>query len=379
MRGDTSRLPLIVAALVGGLPPKMKKLMIVFVLAATGLLLAACGGGGTSEEPTTTAPTSIATTVDQPTQTPAATAESKYDEAWARKQVEPLQEEVYQAILDKNWSKTYDWYSDEAREGCSRSTYVGKMAGNMLMLAAFGINDDYFKAMLQDIKNGTLVITFQEITKDRITYTMEGSDAPTTIVREKGKWAGADELLGQDCSSLDMEAAEAETPTATTVVETPVPTIEQITATPPPAAGLSRGNALPLGQTAVVPPGWEVTVLGVDEDAWPEVQAENQFNDPPEQGYRMVMVTLRVTNIQTKDEAVRISAGDFELVGSRNQVYKTYERSCGVTPNSLEAELFPQGTADGTVCLQAGIDETGLLLIASPSWDEEDQRYFALQ
>jgi hypothetical protein len=149
--------------------------------------------------------------------------------------------------------------------------------------------------------------------------------------------------------------------------------------TPTPAAGLSRGDAIPLGQTAVVPPGWEVTVLGVDEDAWPEVQAENQFNDPPEQGYRMVMVTLRVTNIQTKDEAARISAGDFELVGSRNQVYKTYEQYCGVTPNGLEAELFPQGIAEGTVCLQVGIDETGLILIAGPSWDEEDQRYFALQ
>jgi hypothetical protein len=129
----------------------------------------------------------------------------------------------------------------------------------------------------------------------------------------------------------------------------------------------------------VVPPGWEVTVLGVDEDAWPEVQAENQFNDPPEEDYRMVMGTLRVTNVQTTDESTRISGGDFEFVGSRNQVYNTPDRWCGVTPNGLEAELFPQGTAEGTVCSQVGTDETGLILIASPSWDEEDQRYFALQ
>jgi hypothetical protein len=73
---------------------------------------------------------------------------------------------------------------------------------------------------------------------------------------------------------------------------TPAPTTPATPkATPTPAAGLSRGNALPLGQTAVVPPGWEVTVLGVDEDAWPEVQAENTFNDPPERGYRMVLIT----------------------------------------------------------------------------------------
>jgi len=151
------------------------------------------------------------------------------------------------------------------------------------------------------------------------------------------------------------------------------------TPTPVPAGGRSRSDAIPLGQTAVVPPGWEVTVLGVDEDAWPEVQAENQFNDPPEEDYRMVMGTLRVTNVQTTDESTRISGGDFEFVGSRNQVYNTPDRWCGVTPNGLEAELFPQGTAEGTVCSQVGTDETGLILIASPSWDEEDQRYFALQ
>lgn len=165
-------------------------------------------------------------------------------------------------------------------------------------------------------------------------------------------------------------------PTAATPAPTTTATPK---ATPTPAAGLSRSNPIPLGQTAVVPPGWEVTVLAVDEDAWPEVQAENTFNDPPEQGYRMVLITVRVTNVQTKDEAASISEGDFELVGSRNQVYSSFERSCGVTPNDLMAELFPEGTAEGTVCFQAGTDETGLILIARPSWDKEDHRYFALQ
>jgi hypothetical protein len=86
-----------------------------------------------------------------------------------------------------------------------------------------------------------------------------------------------------------------------------------------------------------------------------------------------------VTNVQTKDEAATISEGDFELVGSRNQIYQTFDRSCGVTPNKLRGELFPSGTVEGTICFQAGTDETGLLLIASPSWDKEDQRFFALQ
>jgi len=370
MHGDTSRLPLILAALVGGLAPRMKKLMIVLALAATGLLLAPCGGGGTSEQPTTTAPTSVVTTVDQPTETPVATVESKYDEGWARKQVEPYVKETYEVMLAQAWNKMYDMVATDAKTGCSRSVFVSKMAGVWLFASAFGI-DETIKAEQQELTEGTLAITFQEIGPERITFTVSDDD-PTTIIREKGKWLTADPLE-QDCASLDMETGTESTP-APTVVRTATPK-----ATPTPAAGLSRGNALPLGQTAVVPPGWEVAVLGVDEDAWPEVQAANPYNDPPEQGYRMVLITVRVTNVQRKDEAATISESDFELVGSRNQVYQTFDRSCGVTPNELRGELFPSGTVEGTICFQAGTDETGLLLVASPSWDKEDQRYLALQ
>jgi hypothetical protein len=189
----------------------------------------------------------------------------------------------------------------------------------------------------------------------------------------------ADELEGL-VGKLDerMKAALKNPPKPS--VATPAPTMTPTPkATPTPAAGLSRSNPIPLGQTAAVPPGWEITVVDVNGDAWAAVQAENPYNDPPQEGYRMVLITVRVTNVQTKDEATTISEADFDLVGSRNQVYSSFERSCGVTPNDLMAELFPQGTAEGTVCFQAGTDETGLILIAGPSWDKEDQRYFALQ
>jgi hypothetical protein len=310
----------------------------------------------------------MVTTVDQPTETPVATADSKYDEAWARKQVEPYFKESYGALLAQEWNKVYDLYSDEAKAGCSRSSAVSKMTASWLFAQAFGI-DEIFKAQLQELKDGVLVITFSEITPEHITYSVADGESET-IIREHGKWL-CDDPLEQDCASLAMETESTPAPT---VVRTATPK-----ATPTPAAGLSRGNALPLGQTAVVPPGWEVAVLGVDEDAWPEVQAANPYNDPPEQGYRMVLITVRVTNVQTKDEAATISQSDFELVGSRNQVYQTFDRSCGVTPNELRGELFPSGTVEGTICFQAGTDETGLLLVASPSWDKEDQRYLALQ
>lgn len=361
---------------------KNPRLVMVFLVGAS-LSLAAlgCGGGGADgeAEPTATPATTAAAaahataTVDQLTESPVATVESKYDEAWARKQVEPYIKETYKILLEQEWNKAYDLMSDDAKVGCPRSTFVSKMAGVWLLMVAFG-GEEVIKAEQQDLEEGKLAITFSEITPERITYTAGDDDEPSPLVREGGKWKSA-EPLEQDCASLDMALGQTPSPgpaTATAATATPK-------ATPTPAAGLSRSNPIPLGQTAVVPPGWEITVVNVNGDAWTAIQAENPYNEPPREGYRMVLVTVRVTNVQTADEAATISEGDFDLVGSRNQVYKTYEQYCGVTPNGLGAELFPQGTVEGTVCLQVGIDETGLILIAGPSWDDEDQRYFALQ
>jgi len=145
---------------------------------------------------------------EAPAATPAPTVESKYDEAWARKQVEPLVKETCEIFLAQEWNKFYDLVSDDAKAGCSRTTFVSKMAGLWLFMGAFG-GDEVIKAEAQDLKEGKLVITFSEISKDRITYIAGGGDGQT-IIREKGEWrflgASGDEPLGQDCSSLDMNA-----------------------------------------------------------------------------------------------------------------------------------------------------------------------------
>ena len=357
---------------------KNPRLVMVFLVSASLSLVAlGCGGGGGGEaEPTATSATTAAATAETPiaaAETPVATVESKYDEAWARKQVEPYLKETYKILLEQEWNEGYDLVSDDAKVGCPRSTFVSKMAGVWLLIVAFG-GEEVIRAEQQDLEEGKLPLTFSEITPERITYTAGDDDEPSPLVREDGKWKSA-EPLEQDCASMDMELGQTPSPgpaTATATTATPK-------ATSTPAAGLSRSNPIPLGQTVVVPPGWEITVVDVNGDAWTAIQAENPYNEAPEQGYRMVLITVRVTNTQTKDEATTISDGDFDLVGSRNQVYSSFERSCGVTPNGLRAELFPQGTAEGTVCFQVGTDETGLLLIGSPSWDKEDQRYFALQ
>lgn len=218
----------------------MKKIAKVLAIVVLGVLALGLFGGSegcTKVEPTTTPPTIEATvvatqlaapTVVQVAETPAATVESKYDEAWAHKQVEPGIKDMYELLLDHNWSKVYDMYPAEAREGCSRATFVTKSAGIMLLLDAFGFNDDFFKAELQDLKDGKLVLIFSEITKDRITYTTGDAEEPTTVIRENGEWVDptAYEPLGQDCSSLDMDVGTGEETATAVPTVTSVPTVE---------------------------------------------------------------------------------------------------------------------------------------------------------
>jgi hypothetical protein len=185
------------------------------LLAALGLVIIAltsCGGGDEESTPTTTneAETPVAEGSVTVAETPVALVDSKYDEAWAREQVEPVLKEVYEIMLAQEWNKLYDLFSSDARAGCSRSTYVSKMAGLWLLSSAFG-GEEILKASLQDLKEGKLPITLSEITKDRITYQAgdEDDDEPTTIIREDGKWKSTDPLE-QDCESLDVGNGEEE-------------------------------------------------------------------------------------------------------------------------------------------------------------------------
>jgi len=196
---------------------------VAILAVALGLVggLTACGGGEEAEPIATAATTATAVahetiipdttaTVGEPTETPVATADSKYDEAWARKQVEPYIKERDKIMLAQEWNKLYDLVSDDARAGCSRSAFVSKMAGVWLLFVAFG-GDEILKAEQQDLEEGKLSITFSEITPERITYTSSSEEDPSPLVREDGKWKSA-AALEQDCASLDVGATPTPEP-----------------------------------------------------------------------------------------------------------------------------------------------------------------------
>ena len=123
----------------------------------------------------------------------------------------------------------------------------------------------------------------------------------------------------------------------------------------------TRENPLPIGQT-VSNQDWDLT-LGAPREAWTEIAAENQFNDPPEAGmeYWMVPVTATYKGDDTGNTAFEISV---KFVGSDN---RTYDDRCGVIPTPLEdvGELYKGGVAEGNVCVAVPAGADGLWTVST--------------
>ncbi|ORB16827.1 hypothetical protein BST37_05930 [Mycobacterium noviomagense] len=118
----------------------------------------------------------------------------------------------------------------------------------------------------------------------------------------------------------------------------------------------SRENPLPIGEP-VQSRDWQVT-LGAPHEAWAQIAAENEFNDPPKPGmeYWIVPVTATYTGDRTGNAGSDITV---KFVGSDN---RTYDESCGVIPNPLSdvGDLYKGGSAEGNVCVEVPAGADGL-------------------
>ena len=132
---------------------------------------------------------------------------------------------------------------------------------------------------------------------------------------------------------------------------------------PTPAGGDGSKRSSPIAYGEKFQAGiFDMQITAVDTDAWPEIQAENQFNDPPPSGKQFVLWTLSVWNQRgSVDEPEYVTESGFELVGNRGVEYQTFEDgvSCGVTPNDLSENLYQGGMVTGTVCFAVPTDEIG--------------------
>ena len=142
-------------------------------------------------------------------------------------------------------------------------------------------------------------------------------------------------------------------------------------------AGTTLDNPAEIGGALPGANGVETAVVAINGDAWPLIQAEASYNDPPQAGNRFYLVTVAVTNAGGSD-SIDVDDGDFRLIGSNRTVYN-YESDCGTIPDELEGELFPGGKTQGNLCFETPQSETGFILIYQPEYDAESRRFLRLE
>ena len=147
------------------------------------------------------------------------------------------------------------------------------------------------------------------------------------------------------------------------VQPTPTPTPSP-TPTPTPGNLGTRSNPVQFGQYFRPPDApWELKVESVDWDAWPEIEAENRFNDPPAAGNKFVLIGISVRN--SGNEADSFSSYQVSAVGSRAVEYRTFTDSCGVIPDDFEdfIRIFPGGELQGNICYEVVSSDINSLVL----------------
>ena len=152
-------------------------------------------------------------------------------------------------------------------------------------------------------------------------------------------------------------------------------------ASPDQTPGYFRTNPVPHGTSVETDGGLSLTVVSVNPDAADVVLNENMFNEPPSEGSRFVMVRVRAENAGgNADGEKSVDESDFSLAGSSAVRFSPFERSCGVIPDELDADLFRGGSVEGNVCFHIPQSETDLILFYDPmlSFNKFDRRWMRL-
>lgn len=148
------------------------------------------------------------------------------------------------------------------------------------------------------------------------------------------------------------------------------------------AAEGTRENPLAPGVTFAVG-DWTVQLDTTNLDADDLVAAENEFNEPPAEGRRFVMVEATVT-YTGDDSGIPWVDLSFEFYGSDGNTFGTsLDDYCGVIANPLEdhGEMFPDASATGNVCVSVPTDQIdgGAWIVEEPLAVETDRTFVALQ
>ncbi len=113
--------------------------------------------------------------------------------------------------------------------------------------------------------------------------------------------------------------------------------------------------------------GLKIDIADINYEAWPLIKAENSNNDQPLEGRTMLLITVRVANVEgNPEEIVDLTNSDFKLIGDRKTVYETFRVSCGVVPNNINTVVALGATTEANICFQVSTTEGNFELIYEP-------------
>lgn len=181
-------------------------------------------------------------------------------------------------------------------------------------------------------------------------------------------------------AALDGETSgqtQAGEPTLEPNIQIEQPTIEPTLA----PLGYSRANPYPGTEVASVP-NWDVQILeskrGVD--AWTDIQAANQYNEPAPEGMEYLLIKIHVKCTYNDSDEHSISGYDFDVTGDKAILYTNGMASVVEPTPELDAKLYAGGETEGWSAYLVGQGESNLMLIFDEMWSfsENSKRYIAL-
>ena len=206
-----------------------------------------------------------------------------------------------------------------------------------------------------------------------VCFRVESDDSNFVLIHEPSSYNSEDERRFLE---LDPERLGSATD-----ISVPQPAPDTSAMGSPP--GTTIDNPVAAGGVLQGTNGTKTIVTGIvkDADAWELILAENQFNDPPAEGYRFYMVAVSVSYPSGTDSIHVNHADDYDLVGDNRAVYDDEFRDhcSGIIPGELSAELYPGGQAEGIVCFEVPADDSNFILIHQPGSRDENRRFLKLE
>lgn len=173
-------------------------------------------------------------------------------------------------------------------------------------------------------------------------------------------------------------------PTSAAPSPSPLPTDGGPTTTPttaaptPTAAPGTLDNPVRLGTAAPIGEGWELTVNAYVPDATADVLAEDEFNEPPDDGFQYALATVAVT-YNGSDPTTSMFEVDVGVMGPDG--FETDMFSCpAIAPKELDtaAEVSPGDTVTGNVCFMLPTATAASMVMYGTAGFVNDDIYFAL-